>query len=369
YFRKQDGNLDTTIIPDYKLLCDKDYARFTVVCYGGCDGLDVTEKDPFRNSLLEGYTTTDDATESYSLYSLLKAIDVVHDKDIVSYDMISIPGVTNTIINQQLVNLASTRKDCLAVIDLPGQYLPASENNQDEKYRIGSVVETVRSKQDTEIGEGSSYAATYCNWIKVIDPFNRTLRVWLPPSVAAAGVFAYARSRGDVWDAPAGYNNANLSLGSGGLNVVDTLFVLSAEDRDMLYENNINPIGKFPEGIIVMGQKTTQGIGSYLDRINIRLLVNHIKRYVEFKGKKNLFEPNIYLTWQRFINEIDPFLRDIQTRGGLNGYEIVFDDTTTTMEMIDRNEMYAKIYIQPTTVAEFFGVDLVIAKTGVSFVD
>lgn len=369
YLRKTDGNLDTTITADYKLLCDKDMARFTVVFWGGFDGMDIVEKDPFRNTLIESYSTPDDATESYALYSLLKAIDVVSDKDVVSYDMISMPGITNNIINKQLTEMAKSRKDCLAIIDLPGQYLPSHENNQDEKYRFGSVKETVKLKQDTEIAEGNSYAATYFNWIRALDPFNRSVSVWLPPSVAAAGVIAYTRNRGDVWDAPAGYTNGNLSAGNIGLTVVDTMFIVSNEDRDLLYENSINPIGRFPEGILVMGQKTLQGIPSYLDRINVRLLVNHIKRFVEFKGKKSLFEPNIYVTWQRFINEIDPFLRDIQTKGGLNRYEIVFDDTTTTMEMIDRNEMYAKIYIQPTTVAEYFGVDLVIAKNGVSFVD
>lgn len=369
YFRKQDGSLDTTIRPDYRLLCDLDAARFTVTFYGGFDGLDICEKDPFRNTILNNYSVPDDATESYALYSVLKAIDIVSDKDMVEYDMVMIPGVTNEIVLRQLSNMAKTRKDCLAILDLPGQYLPPAEDELGEAARKGSLSNTISKKNEMELAEDNSYAACYFNWLKIIDPFNRTLRVWVPPSVGVAGVLAYSRHLGDVWDAPAGYNRANLSMGHGGLSVVDVMFALNNEERDMLYENGINPIARFPEGILIMGQKTMQRFESYLDRINIRLLVNHIKRYVEFKGKKSLFEDNIYVTWQKFINEIEPFLRDIQTRGGLNSYEIVFDDTTTTPDMVDRNEMYAKIYIQPTTVAEFFGVDLVIAKNGVNFLE
>jgi hypothetical protein len=369
YLRKVNGSLDNTVVPDYKLLCDKNYARFTMTFHGGADGLNIREKDAFRNTLMTNFSSTEDATESYVMYSLLKALDVVANKEQVIFDALSVPGITNPIINRQILDLGKERKDCLTVIDIGGQYTPSHENYDGEEDRIGSVEEAVATKQAFDMDAKDSYGAAYFNWIKVADPNNRTVKVWLPPSVAAMGVLAFCRKVGDTWDAPAGYNRANLSLGHCGLNVVDTLFELDNEERDSLYENNLNPICRFPEGILIMGQKTLQTASSYLDRINVRLLVNHIKRYVEFKGKRDLFEDNIYITWQRFINEIDPFLRDIVVRGGLNRYEIVFDDTTTTPEMIDRNEMYAKIYIQPSTVAEFFGVDLIINKNNVAFVD
>lgn len=54
---------------------------------------------------------------------------------------------------------------------------------------------------------------------------------------------------------------------------------LTSDERDRLYENNINPIASFPaEGIVVFGQKTLQVTPSALDRINVRRLLIFIKK-------------------------------------------------------------------------------------------
>ena len=45
------------------------------------------------------------------------------------------------------------------------------------------------------------------------------------------------------------------------------------------------------------------------------------------------------------------------------------DQTTTTADLIDRNTMYAKIYIKPTKAVEFIAIDFVITRQGASFDD
>lgn len=363
------GLLDATVTADYKNLIDLNYARFTMAFSGGFDGFNIREKDYFRNTLLTNITSVEEDRESYVLYSLLKALNVASNKERMEFDTISIPGITNPVVNRRILDVAKERKDCIANIDIAGQYIPSHENYDSEEDRVGSVSEYILEKQAFDTDKNDSYGCTYFNWTKIADPNNRTVKLWVPPSVVSLGAMAHSRKVGSIWDAPAGYNRANLSLGHCGLSVVDTMFELSEDERDTLYENQANPIVRLNNEVVIMGQKTLQTVASYLDRINIRLLVNHIKRYVKYKQDRVLFDDIVFTVWNRFINEIDPFLRAIQVGGGLAKYEIIFDITTTTPDMIDRNEMYAKIKIWPSTVGEFFGVDLIINKSGVVFLD
>jgi len=57
-----------------------------------------------------------------------------------------------------------------------------------------------------------------------------------------------------------------------------------------------------------------------------------------------------------------------KARFGLSDYKVVLDETTTTADLIDRNIMYAKIFIKPARAIEYIVVDFVITKTGADFV-
>ena len=82
-----------------------------------------------------------------------------------------------------------------------------------------------------------------------------------------------------------------------------------------------------------------------------------------------LFEQNVRETWNRFINAVVPELEDVKTRFGLSDYKVVLDDTTTTPDLVDRNIMYAKIFLKPARSIEFIAVDFVITTTGAGFAD
>ena len=82
-----------------------------------------------------------------------------------------------------------------------------------------------------------------------------------------------------------------------------------------------------------------------------------------------MFDQNVPATWNRFLGEVDPFLRSVQSRLGLTDYKVVLDETTTTPELIDRNVMYAKIFLKPARAIEFIALDFVITRTGAGFED
>ena len=154
------------------------------------------------------------------------------------------------------------------------------------------------------------------------------------------------------------------------LEVLQVTEQLLSRDRDTLYDANINPIASFvSEGLVVFGQKTLQSTQSALDRINVRRLLIFIKKRVSLISSNLLFEQNVQETWNRFINLVVPELKDIKTRFGLSDFKVVLDDTTTTPDLVDRNIMYAKIFLKPARSIEFIAVDFVITNTGASFDD
>ena len=158
--------------------------------------------------------------------------------------------------------------------------------------------------------------------------------------------------------------------GSAGLPVTAVTEKLSSKDRDKLYGANINPIASFPsEGIVVFGQKTLQVTPSALDRINVRRLMIFIKKEVSRIAASILFDQNVSVTWQRFTGQVEPLLSSVKVRLGLTDFKVILDETTTTPDLIDRNILYAKIFLKPARAIEFIAIDFNITRTGAAFED
>ena len=101
--------------------------QFALPMFGGFDGLDVSQIDPFSNKNVLDVSGRSDVTH-YANYSIKKAIDSVSDSEVVAYDVISIPGLTNTALSNQLISAVEERGDALAIIDLDDQYKETYEN-------------------------------------------------------------------------------------------------------------------------------------------------------------------------------------------------------------------------------------------------
>jgi phage tail sheath protein FI len=215
----------------------------------------------------------------------------------------------------------------------------------------------------------TSYGCAYYPWVQIRDNVsNATL--WAPPSIVALGTMASSQRKSDVWFAPAGFTRGGLTEGSAGIPVVGVRQKLTSKERDKLYEANINPIASFPaEGLVIYGQKTLQVTPSALDRINVRRLMIYIKKEISRMAATVLFDQNVKVTWQRFISKATPFLESIKIRQGLAEYKLKLDETTTTPDLIDRNVMYAVIYLKPARAIEFIAIDFVISNSGAGFED
>ena len=358
------GNSWTATGGDYTEVLDQGYNRFTVPLCGGYDGLDITEKDPFNytRALADGTDST-----KYAYYSAKRAIDTVADPEVVEYNLMAMPGIYHAGLTSHMMEVCEARGDALAVIDLDSGYRTSAESTDTIANRVGSV-STAISNLNTR-GVNSSYGCAYYPWVQINDSISNSL-LWAPPSIVALGTFSSSQRKSELWFAPAGFTRGGLTEGSAGIGVIQTRERLTSKDRDDLYEANINPIASFPaEGIVIFGQKTLQVTPSALDRINVRRLMIYVKKEISRMAATVLFDQNVSATWNRFLSKAEPFLRSVQARLGLSDFRIILDETTTTADLVDRNVMYAKIFLKPARSIEFIALDFVITSSGAGFED
>jgi len=359
------GNRSLTAVnDDYTAVLTEGLTRYWAPMYGGHDGIDIKESEPFRNSRWSASTTN---LSDAAFNSVQRAVHTIEDPESVECNIITAPGITNTALTDLVMNTCQNRADALAIIDIPDVFKPDTENTQSYSNRLGSVTTAVSGMQTRDIN--NSYACTYYPWVQIKDTKeNRLLHV--PPSVIALGTFASSEAVSELWFAPAGFTRGGLTNGAAGLPVTGVTERLTSKKRDDLYENNINPIAKFPaEGIVIFGQKTLQQTSSALDRINVRRLMIYVKKEISRIAATILFDQNVSVTWSRFTGEVEPFLSDVRARLGLTDFKVVLDETTTTPDLVDRNIMYAKIYLKPARAIEYIAVDFIITRTGAAFED
>ena len=314
--------------------------KFTVPFNDGFDGIDITSGTPFA------FVSDSDTTSAQTIW-FKKGIAVVSNPDQWSYNIMALPGVTNYAVNDYGRQVCNNRADALYIMDIPGS----------------SVTDTVsklinRSPDD-------NYAATYYPDVIYNDVENNRL-IQVKPSVAILGALSYNDRVGQPFFAPAGLNRGGL----GQFDIVDVADRLTYDERSTLYDNRINPIATFPvEGIVAWGQKTLQARPSALDRINVRRLLIYAKVLIASAAKYLLFEPNNSNTWQRFLNTVNPILAKIKQDQGVERFKVVMDSTVNTPDLIDRNIMTGKIFLQPTRSAEFIDLQFIITSSGVVFGD
>jgi hypothetical protein len=135
--------------------------------------------------------------------------------------------------------------------------------------------------------------------------------------------------------------------------------------RDVLYENDINPITFVPGvGITNFGNKTATSVTSALDRINVARLVAFIRGRLQEIAQTFLFEPNDQITRNEITNAINSLMIDLVNKRGLYDYLVVCDLTNNTPARIDANELYVDIAIEPVKAVEFIYIPLRIKNTG-----
>jgi hypothetical protein len=324
--------------------------QFILGFQGGFDGVSPTVKIALAGDDAWGAGNTQGlncskSTASGSLgYS--KAINALSNPDEYDINLVSMPGINRELhpaIVTKMIDMVEDRQDCFYIADFT-----------DYDSSITTATEQAQAVD-------SNYAACYYPWVKTIDSNTNKLTT-VPPSTLLPAVFASSDRLSAEWFAPAGLNRGGIT------GAVSVLNRLTHAERDILYENKVNPIATFPgQGIVAFGQKTLQDRASALDRINVRRLLITMKKFIASTSRYLVFEQNTTETRARFINTVTPYLESIQQRQGLYAFNVVMDESNNTPDVIDRNILAGAIFLQPTKTAEFIVIDFNILPTGASF--
>ena len=207
----------------------------------------------------------------------------------------------------------------------------------------------------------SSYAIFDSGYKYMFDRFNNTFR-YIPLNGDIAGLCARNDIDNFPWFSPAGTQRGAI------LNAVKLTYNPYQTQRDRLYSARINPVIVSPGGgITLFGDKTGLAKSSAFDRINVRRLFIYLEDAISAAARDQLFEFNDEITRTNFVNIVEPFLRDVQAKRGIQDYVVICDETNNTAAIIDNNEFVAEIFIKPARSINFIGLTFVATRTGVSF--
>jgi len=298
------------------------------------------------NKLVTGYSLFEN-TENYKVDFLMMGS--------ANYEKETAQALAN-----KLIAVANLRKDSLAFIS---PYRKA--------FITDTAAGTVTVNNDETITENileffspltsSSYAIFDSGYKYMYDRFANTFR-YIPLNGDIAGICARNDIDNFPWFSPAGTSRGAV------LNAVKLTYNPSQTQRDRLYSARVNPVVVSPGGgITLFGDKTALAKSSAFDRINVRRLFIYLEDAISAAARDQLFEFNDEITRTNFVNIVEPFLRDVQAKRGIQDYVVICDETNNTAAIIDNNEFVAEIFIKPARSINFIGLTFVATRTGVSF--
>ena len=247
-------------------------------------------------------------------------------------------------------NIAEYRKDCVAFVS------PLQAHVVDNAGNETTDVVAHRNSMPS-----SSYAVMDSGWKYMYDKYNDVYR-YVPLNGDIAGCCAHTDEARDPFWSPAGLDRGNIR------NAIKLPFNPNKTQRDDLYKNGVNPVTAMPgSGILLFGDKTLLAKPGAFDRINVRRLFILLEKSIANMAQSFLFEFNDAFSRSRFTATVEPFLRDIQGRGGVQDFAVVCDDSNNTPEVVDRNEFRGDIYVKPSRSINFIQLQFVAVRSGVEF--
>ena len=261
----------------------------------------------------------------------------------------------------KLIAIAELRKDAIAFITpYRGSQITDSGSGAQVTISSNTVTDNIINFYST-VGS-SSYAIFDSGYKYMYDRFADKFR-YVPLNGDIAGCCCRTDQVAFPWFSPAGTTRGAI------LNGARLAYNPTQAQRDRLYGARINPIIFAGDigGMILYGDKTGLSAASAFDRINVRRLFIYVEDAIAAAAKDQLFEFNDEVTRTNFVNIVEPFLRDVQSKRGITDFIVVCDETNNTPAVVDRNEFVADIFLKPTRSINFIGLTFVATRSGVSF--
>ena len=363
--------MEGTIYEDVRL------RKFTLYPYGGFDGWDIyrtsrTNTNEYKANKYKGtishgegstFSTITDGTGlaltgnciTTDYYAYLAGINQFENPERYEINLFATPGidyVNNEFLVYDAFDMVENRLDTLYVVTTPDKPFGASDA-EDEMY---SSREAAENLDDTNVD--SYYGATYYPWIKFFDK-NNNIYINLPATKDALRDMANTDNKRYPWVAPAGVER-------GVVECKKMHFYAKLEDRDNVYDNRINALMTYPEGVRIWGQKTLYVCDETdpMNRINCVRLMLYLRKLIIGSAKHLIFDQNDATLREEFEGIIKPILSQIKADRGMTDYKI---ETSQTKEQMDAHEISAKIWAKPTPTLEYIEIEFVVTPQGVDF--
>ena len=340
--------------------------KFTLAPYGGYDGWDIyrTRRSNTDDFIVNGkfgmYGKTSGAFSPKTLkngdtginsdyYAYLEAIKTFQNPEAVNINVFATPGIDNwdntNLVEATIEMIEEERADSLYIMTTP-------DTGNGAELSVQDAVDNVNNA-----GLDSNYSCTYWPWIQINDTENNVL-IYVPPTRDVVRNIALTDNIAFPWFAVAGIQR-------GDVDAIKARKKLTLAERDLLYENRINPIATFTsDGIKIWGNKTLQVKESALNRINVRRLLLQARKLISAVSIRLLFEQNDSVVRNQFLGLVNPILDNIRSERGLTDFRVVLSNSP---EDIDRNQLTGQIFLKPTRALEFIQLEFVIMNTGASF--
>ena len=280
--------------------------------------------------------------------------DQFEDAEDVDVSMLICPSMNSsvdqvTVVNDVAAIAGVTRKDCVAV---------TSPNRAAVVNNIDPVNDTLET---TNQFLASSYLIVDNNFLRVYDKYNDQY-IYVPAASTTAGIMAATDKNFGPWWSPAGERRGEY------VGVTNLAYTANKAQRDELYKKGVNPIVQYAgRGILLWGDKTKLARPSAFDRINVRRLFLALEKSISVAARNFMFEFNDEFTRSEFVGIVEPLLREVQAKRGLQDFRVQCDELNNTPEVIDRNEMVATIFIKPARSINFITLNFVATRTGADF--
>jgi hypothetical protein len=270
--------------------------------------------------------------------------------------------VASTVL-KYVVDLASTRADCLALISPPRELVvnQSTVNAVDNIIAWRNGVNASGAEVPDNLNVNTSFASIDGNYKFQYDKYNDKNR-WVPLSGDIAGLCAHTDQVAQAWYSPGGLTRGQIK------SVVKLAIAPKQAHRDRLYEAQINPVISMEgEGTFLYGDKTATNKPSAFSRINVRRLFNLLEKAISDASKYRLFEINDEFTRNSFRTEVNAYLEGIRAQRGVYDYYVECSERNNTGQVIDNNEFRAAIMIKPARSINYVTLSFVATRTDANF--
>ena len=284
---------------------------------------------------------------------VIRAYDLMKSAEDVDVSLLMTGSHSSTVVRHCIGQIAESRKDCVAFFSPTKAQVVGTASS--------SVATTnVTGHRDT-VNQNSSYAVMDSGWKQMFDKHNDKFR-YVPLNGDIAGLCAQTDAERDPFFSPGGFTRGQIK------GVVKLPYNPKKAERDSLYQSQVNPVVSFPgEGTILFGDKTQLTKPSAFDRINVRRLFILLEKAIANAARFQLFEFNDEFTRSQFVSMVEPFLRDIQGRGGIQDFAVVCDASNNTPQVVDSNSFRGDIFVKPSRAINFIQLNFVAVRSGVEF--